>query len=377
MKNITIRSILILLIFTSCSTGKKSLQKGDYFSAVSKSVQRLKSDPDNKKAINVLKEGYQLTLDWSQEEMDMILSGNNSFKWENAIQLMKQINNLARQIRQTPAARKIISEPKTYSSELNMAVEKAANERYKTGISELELKTKESARIAFNHFRISNQFIPGYKNVLEKLAESKGLATINVVLEAIPVNTLNYKLTSEFFYNQVFNYLNNKFPKESFVNFYSPGEAEKAGLENPEFIVAIQFFDFSVGNTVHREVEEEVKNRVKIESKDTIRIQYKNYEAKIKTFTDEVNSGGVLDLKIIEFNTNKLMQNDRIPGSFKWMNDYAIFVGDIEALNKKQIELTQREAIPLPPKQDLFIEFTKPIYDQLTGKLSRFFRRYN
>ncbi|NQU51046.1 MAG: hypothetical protein HQ522_00755 [Bacteroidetes bacterium] len=377
MKNITIRSILILLIFTSCSTGKKSLQKGDYFSAVSKSVQRLKSAPDNKKAVNVLKEGYQLTLNWSQEEMDMILSGNNSFKWENAIQLMKQVNNLARQIRQTPAARKIIADPKTYSSELNMAVEKAANERYNAGISELELNTQESARIAFNHFRIADRFIPEYKNVLEKLAEAKSLATINVVLEAIPVNTINYKLTSEFFYNQVFNYLNNKFAKESFVNFYSPNEAERVGLENPDYVVALQFFDFSVGNTVRREVEEQVKNRVKIESKDTTRVQYKNYEAKIKTFTDEVNSRGILDVKIIEFNGNKLMQNDRIPGSFKWINDYAIYVGDIEALNKKQIELTQKKAVPLPPKQDLFIEFTKPIYDQLTGKLNNFFRRYN
>jgi hypothetical protein len=34
---------------------KKSIAKGDYFSAVSKAVERLKSSPDNKKALNVLK----------------------------------------------------------------------------------------------------------------------------------------------------------------------------------------------------------------------------------------------------------------------------------------------------------------------------------
>lgn len=377
MKNFSAHLLLLLLIVTSCTTGKKALEKGDYFSAVSKSVQRLKSDPDNKKAANVLKESYRITLDWTQEEMDMILSSNNAFKWEEAIQLMNQVNNLSQQIRQTPAARKIIANPKTYTSELTMAVEKAAEERYNAGIIEMEFNTRESARNAFNHFQKADRYIPGFKDVYEKLDEAKQLATTNVILEAIPVNTLNYKLTSEFFYNQVFNYLNNRFPRESLVNFYSPDEAETAGLNNPDFIVAMQFFDFSVGNTAHREVEEEVENKVKIESKDTTRVQYKNYKAKIKIFTDEVNSGGVLDMKIIEFNENKLIKNDRIPGSFKWINDYAIYVGDIEALNKKQIELTQRKAVPLPPKQDLFIEFTKPIYDQLTGKLNNFFSRYN
>lgn len=377
MKNLAGFLVLLLFISTSCSTGKKALQKGEYFSAVSKAVDRLKSAPDNRNATKVLKEGYPMAIEWSQEEMDMIISNNVNFKWERAIQLMQQVNNLSREIRQIPAARKIIKNPKTYSSELNMAQEKAAEERYNAGINELDYNTKESAKIAFNHFQMADRFIPEYKNVHEKLEESKMLATINMILETIPVNTSNYKLSSEFFYNQVFNYLNNRFPKESFVNFYSPEEAENVGINNPDFIVAMHFFDFSVGNTAHREVEEQAKSRVKIESKDTTRIQYKNYEAKIKTFTDEVNSGGVLDIKIFEFAGNKLMQNDRIPGSFKWINDYAIYVGDIEALDKKQIELIQRKAVPLPPKQDLFIEFTKPIYDQLTVRMNNFFRRYN
>lgn len=377
MRNVSAQILILLLILASCSTGKKALEKGNYFSAVSKAVQRLKSAPDSKKAADVLKNGYQLTSDWSQEELDMILTNNSAFKWERAIGVMNQVNSLAKQIRQTPAARKIITAPKTYTSELNMAIEKAANERYNAGVYELETNTKDAARAAHNHFRLANRYIPGYKNVYEKLAESKEFATVNVILEAIPTNTFKYKLSSEFFYNQVFNYLNNRYPKESFVNFYSPNEAESANVINPDFVVGIQFFDFSIGNTTHREVEEQVKKRVKIETKDTTRVQYKNYEAKIKIFTDEVNSGGILDLKIIEFRGNKLLQNDRIPGSYTWINDYAIFVGDIEALDKEHRELVNRKAIPLPPKQDLFIEFTKPIYDQLTKKLNYFFRRYS
>lgn len=368
---------LILIVLASCTSGKKALQKGDYYSAVSKAVQRLKSDTDHKKSVEVLREGYPLTLEYSQEELDIILSNNTAFKWESAIRIMNNVNSLASQIRQTPAARKIISNPKVYSSELNMAIEKAADERYEAGIYELGLNTRESGRTAFNHFYMADRFIPGYKDVFEKMEESKLLATVNVVLEQIPVNASNYKLSSEFFYDKVFEYLNNQYPRESFVNFYSPNQAENIGLERPDYIVAMGFFDFSVGNTAHSEVEKEVSKRVQIETKDSTRVQYKNYEAKVKIFTDEVNSGGLLELKIHEFENNKIVSNNRIPGSYTWINDYAIFVGDVEALDKEQSELIHRKAVPLPPKQDLFIEFTKPIYSQLTAQLNQFFRRFN
>jgi hypothetical protein len=367
----------LLIIFSACSTGKKALQKGDYFSAVSKAVERLKSSPDNKNANQVLEEGYPMTLEWSQEEMDMILSSNSAFKWEQAINLMQQVNQLSDLIRSTPAARKIIGNPKTYSSELSMASEKAAEERYNAGLAELEVNTRESARIAYEHFAKASQFVNNYKDSRELMATAKETATLRVVLQAIPVNTQRYRLSSEFFYNQVFEYLNNQFRPSGFVNFYSPFQAEKEGLKNPDFIVDMEFFDFSVGNLSHTEKEEKVERKVKIETRDTTKVEYKNYVAKLKTFSDQVLSGGTLRVQIIDTANDKIMSDELVPGTFTWINEYAIFVGDKEALDNRQLELTKRKALPLPPEQDLFIEFTKPIYSQVTQNLNRFFRRYN
>ncbi|MCD6354447.1 MAG: hypothetical protein J7L95_02760 [Prolixibacteraceae bacterium] len=370
--------LLLSLIFVlSCSTGKKALQKGDYFSAVTKAVERLRSNPDNENAARVLKESYPMAIDWSQEEMDLALTSNASFKWGKAVDLMEQINHLSNIIRKTPAAREIIKSPKNYSTELNMAREKAADARYRSGEKELEQNTRDAARIAYDDFSKADRLMPGYKNVYEKLSLSKKLATVYVIIEAIPVNTLNFKLSSEFFYNQVFNFLNQRFPEESFVNFFSPKQAKNAKIKYPDFIVRMEFFDFEVGNTVHNEKEELIENRVKIETKDTTKTEYKTYKAKLKTFTDVVDSKGRLRVRIVEPNNNKLFMDEILPGAFEWINDYAIFIGDKEALNKKQLELTKHKALPLPEKQDLFIEFTKPLYDQLTVKLKRFFRDYD
>jgi hypothetical protein len=369
--------LMLLLLLVSCSTGKKALQKGDYFSAVLKAVERLKSAPENKNANKVLKDGYPMTIEWAQEEMDLILTSNNTFKWEQAVGLMRQVNQMSDEIRSTPAARKIIINPKTYTSELNMATEKAAEERYNAGLAELDINTRESARIAYDHFSKADQFMNNYKNVRNLMVTAKEIATLRVVVQAIPVNTQRYRLSSEFFYNQVFEYLNNQFRPSGFVNFYSPNQAEKEKLKNPDFIVDMEFFDFSVGNLSRSEKEETVEKRVKIDSRDTTKVEYKNYVAKLKIFRDQVSSGGNLRVRIIDPGNDKLLMDELVPGSFIWVNEYAMFVGDKEALNNNQFELTKGKAVPLPPEQDLFIEFTKPIYNQVTQNLNRFFRRYN
>ena len=374
-RNFLIFYVLIFII-SSCSTGKKALEKGDYFSAISKSVERLKSDPDNKKAVKVLEDGYPLALEWSQEEIDLALSSNAAFKWEGAINQMEQVNRMSDLIRSTPAARKIVSNPKSYTSELNMAYEKAAEARYNVGLNELGKNTREAARAAFDNFYKANRLVSNYKDAADKMNEAKEIATLKVIVEAAVVNTQRYKLSSQFFYDQVFKYLSNNYSKNGFVHFFSPEQAGKFKINQPDFIVQMEFFDFSVGNLTRTVNEENLLKKVPVERKDSTRVKEITYSAKLKTYTDEVVSGGRLNLRVIDFNTSDLMRNNLIPGSFTWVNQYAIFAGDKEALSKQQLQLTQKQALPLPSEQDLFIEFTKPIYDQLVNQIDQFFRKY-
>jgi hypothetical protein len=375
MRNKFLALFLVPLILFGCSSGKKALQKGNYYAALTKAVERLKSNPSHKNATKVIENGYPMALQWWQEEIDQTLSSNQEFKWEYTVVIMLQVNSLDKLIRSTPAARQIIPTTKSYGNELNMAMERAAINRYDAGILLLNENSNQAARQAYEHFHKANQYFPGYKDVHQKMQVAKQMATIKVVVEAITVRTRNYQLSSEFFYDQVFEYLYQNFSPESFVAFYSPAEAENLQIERPDFIVNMEFYDFSVGNLVRNEKEENLVKRVKVPVNDTTEVS-KTYRAKLKTFTDEVISGGRLEYRVTDFNTNQLIRNELIPGSFTWINRYAIFAGDAEALTDEQFALTQNRALPLPPNQELFIEFTRPIYDRLTADLYSFFRKY-
>ena len=375
--------LLGLLFASSCSSGKKSLQRGNYADAIMKATVRLQSDPNNRKAAQVLREGYPMALAYYQEETDILLAGNDPFKWEKTLRIMETVNRMSETIRQTPAARQLIAAPKTYTSELMMVRERAAGERYRRGMDMLEQGNRLAAREAYNHFVQAARHVPGYENTEEMIHIAKEQATLKVVLEAIPVRSALYSLSSGFFYQQVFESLVRRFPEQRFVNFYSPDEAEEMRLD-ADMVINLEFFDFMIGRLQHSEREEEltklVEERVVVrQTRDTTIYETRKVQkrGKIKVITDQVRASGVLEMKIADYQGGKLLVVDHVPGEFVWINQYGIFVGDKEVLEKKHHDILANKAYPPPAPQELFMGFSRPVFDQLTARLINYFRQFD
>jgi hypothetical protein len=108
---------------------------------------------------------------------------------------------------------------------------------------------------------------------------------------------------------------------------------------------------------------------------DTVKV-YGTVKATMYYSKKSTTSKGVLNFKIIDAKTNAVLAVERIPGEYVWISEWATFNGDERALTPQQLQLCkQREKVP-PPAQDLFIEFTKPIYDRLTIKIKDFYKGY-
>ena len=72
-------------------------------------------------------------------------------------------------------------------------------------------------------------------------------------------------------------------------------------------------------------------------------------KGKIKILTDQVASGGLLELKTVEFQSQKIVFTDKIPGQYMWQNKYGIFVGDNEVLDKDLSNILKNKMIMPPP----------------------------
>ncbi len=370
---------LILIILAGCSSGKKAYEHGDYYGAVMQAASRLRQKPDHEKSSEALRNAYPLALASIEEQAKNQIASNSPYKWKSAIQSYDQINRLYEEIKQCPGCMRVIKDPVNYYAEIGPLKEKAAEESYNSGITNLMKGNRIEARKAYFNFVDAQNFAPGFKDVVEYLAKSKDVATLKVIVEQIPVPA-RYNLSGGFFQDKVESYLHSQYPDQGFIKFYTPQEATSINLEDADQILRMQFDDFSVGNSVLKEKEETfTRDSVKIgETKLSGKLMpvYGTVKAKYTTYRKEIISRGLLSMVTVDAKTSGVLATRKFSGEYVWVSQWARFNGDERALNDKQLSLcNQREQQP-PQQQDLFLEFTKPIYNQLLPAIKGFYQNY-
>ncbi|HEY0741256.1 MAG TPA: hypothetical protein VGD40_07340 [Chryseosolibacter sp.] len=368
----------LIALICACSSGKKAFERGDYFDAVTKAIGRLRQKPDHSKSAETLKAAYPLALEFYETQANNEIASNSPFKWKNAIQSYNTINTMYEQIRQCPGCMKVIKSPKNYYAELGPLKEKAAEESYNAGITDLMKGTRADAKRAYFNFADAHAFVPGYKDVVEYLDKSKFEATVKVYLEQIPVPA-RYNLSGGFFQDKVEEFVHSTYREDGFVKFFTPAAAKNVTYPMDQ-IMRIQFDDFSVGNIAIREKEETVTKdsvrvgETKIEGK-TVPV-YNTVKAKLTTYRKEVKSSGLVSMLILDAKTNGVLTHKKFEGDYVWVNTWARFNGDERALTDQQLNQCKQKEMQPPQNQDLFLEFTKPIFSQLTPAIKSFYSAY-
>jgi hypothetical protein len=367
------------IVLAACSSGKKALERGDYYDAVVKAVHRLRQKPDHSKSIETLKNAYPLALEFYETRANNEIASNTEFKWKNAIQAYQSVNVMYEEIKQCPACMKVIRTPKNYYAEMGPLKEKAAEESYTAGINALMKGTRTDAKRAYYNFKDAQSFVSGYKDVVEYIDKAKFEATVKVILEQIPVPA-RYNLSGGFFQDQVEAYLNSNYTDQGFVKFYTPAQARNGSLPQADQVLRIQFDDFSVGNVNLKEKEETVtKDSVKVgEAKvegKTVPV-YNTVKAKLVTYRKEVISTGLLSMIVVDAKSNSVLTHKKFNGDYSWVNTWARFNGDERALTDLQLNSCKQKEMQPPGNQDLFLEFTRPIYNQLVPAIRGFYQNY-
>lgn len=383
MKAMITKAVLLIaasIIFISCSkSGTKALDKGDYYNAVLQSVDKLKKDVDNEKSLAVLPEAYTYASQDLLADISSAKNANQQFRFERVLNDYAKLNKMHDLIARCMPCRRVIS-PTSYFKEAEEARDLAANERYRYANEMLEKGTIESGREAFDSFEELFQFAPNFKDVRAKMDEALDAGSYHVVVEQPTINSRTYQLSHEYFQEQIDEFLRENKRVNKFIRFYSPSEA-KASKVKPDHIVRLEFVDFVVGETFLEKKETTLTSVDSVKTGTaTVKGEKVDVYAKVKAkFYDNrkvVNSKGLLVMEIFDFQNDKLLKKEELPGEFTWVNEWASFNGDERALTDKELALTKnKEEVP-PAPQQLFIEFSRPIYEQFTYRIKRFYDDY-
>jgi len=369
--------LLLILVLSNCSSGKKTLEKGNYYQSTIQAIERLRKNPDHKKSREVLAESYPLSVKYYTDRVYNYRHSSDPFKSGKIIQQYEMLDALYEQIMRSPGALAVIPDPVKYYDEIRSLSETAAEERYAAGLRSMDLGSREDAKIAYTHFNMADVYSPDYKDVRIKMEEALDAATLKIIVDQIPVPTVNFQLSVEFFQDQVEEFLFH-YNQNEFVKFYS---TKDTWLENPDQIMIVMFDQFSVGNTNNLQKTKEVKNDSVVVGKVTMEDGTKKdvigeVKATFTEYTREIISKGLLSMRIVDANTERVIMHEKFPGEFVWVSKWANFNGDERALTPGEMKLTKRKPLDPPPPQEMFIEFTKPIYSQFTGTVTNYYNNY-
>ena len=420
-------------ILISCASSTKYYQQGKYDAAIRLAVKKLRKKPTKEKEILILEQAYDRANKKDNDRLNFLKMEGNPSMWDEVhtrYSSLKTRQTLVQEVMplELLSTGRMIQFPNiNYDEEIINSKKNAAKYFYEHGLVLLAKGDRENAKKAYYDFEKVKQFYSNYEDVDAKLKEALWLATLKVIAEPIPMHSATFALSNEFFDNKINEFLGTM-PGSKFVRFYTVGEAKAEGVTNPSHVIKIQFDDFVVGQLIIKEKETQVqKNNVVMGIKDgnqimtgndkikichvvpnktpvtqsisasareshskhgdylgpcsttpttDMEVMYGTAKAKVNIINRTLISNGVLDFKIIDFQTNKVLTQEKFPGEYGWTNVYGTFSGDERALNQAQYDAVHNAMLQPPPPQVLFTEFTKPIYDQLVGKIKTFYANY-
>jgi hypothetical protein len=357
-----------IALLNACSSGKAALKQGDYYDAVLQAVNRLRQNPDHKKSKEVLATSYQMAIDYLETDAQNQIASNANFKWRNAVGDYEKINNLYEQIRTSPGALKVIPKPINKYKELTDVKSKAAEETYEEAIIYMLKNTRDDAKQAYFLFQESNALSPGYRESVEMMEQSKFNATIKVVVEPAMRNYYDWNFEPVIF----------GVDPSQFVKFYTPRQAQDAGLTQIDQFVRLVVNGYTEGKPTTSKREVIYKDSVKVGEK-TVNAQkvpiYEKVTGTMVTYEKRITSRGSITLFIKDANSSVELRNSELVAEDDWTDRWATCSGDQRAIPQVNKKLCGNKE-PYMARDYLLGQSKKNLDNKLANALTNFYSGY-
>lgn len=360
MKNYYLFFFIALVI--GCSSGKKAYNRGDYYAAVLKAVNRLRQAPNHKVSSDILRKSYQLAVNTVDSDVKNLIAIDAPFKWKKAMEKYNLINVLYQEIRTSPAALRIIPDPVNRFEEVKNLKEKAAEESYQAGIEALMKPTRDDAKKAYYLFQEASNLVEHYKESIEMMEKAKDVATLRVVVEVLPYPQKNFEPA-------IFNAYSNPF-----IKFLKKAEVP---IERVDQYLTLYPPGFSQSRPRVESLQQQYTDSVKVGEKKTpggaVPV-YEKVKATMTVYTKTITALSTMQL-VITSAAGGSLRDTKIKSSQKWTREWSVCQGDKSAIPEKYRGSCGREE-PFMEEMFLLNATDNDLNSQLALEMRTFYRQY-
>lgn len=374
--------IAITILFSGCGSSKKQLEKGNYDAAIATAVKQLRKDPDDNKQIATLERSYKIVNEQDNERIRFLKLEGRPQNYDEIYLIYKRMSDrqaMVRTVMPLNAGTRSVEFPYVdYVPEMIAAKRKSADFYYAHGNELMKTGIKENYRQAYFEFIRAKEYVGDYEGIDGKIMDAKylGMSRVYVSLQ----NTTMIKFPKEF--EEDLLTVNLQALNSEWVEFHTINLDEKTEYDyfinvNIRNIAVSPDQTSQVDSVIRREVEDgftyqlDAKGNVMRDtSGNDIRIKkYKTLQcAMISTLqTKSCRIDG--DIETIQMNPEKLLKKDPIGAQSTFENVSARAVGDLGALNARQLERTKTQIIPFPSDIDMVLRCSDSVKNAIRGSI--------
>lgn len=377
IKNILALFIATILLF-GCSSSSKQLQKGDYDAAMEKAAKKIKKNPGDFEEVDVFNDAYRMAYLKDNTDVKRLKQQGNPANWSKIYAIYSRMNRRQDLAMSLPATG-VVYEEQDFFSEMENARKKATEYAYAQGVVHLNKNNRLDARKAYDRFQEANRFTPNYKDVNEKLTESrfKGMTNVffnienkanvvipkqllidlkNIHVDDLDKGWINYDNTVDT--NRNYHYSVILTMEQILV---SPEEVKESfATETKEVEDGFEYQLDDNGNVV----KDSLGNDIKVP-------KYKTISCNIRRVAQRKTARVSGFIYYFDNATDKQMKKEPITSDALFENFYATANGDIAALNPRSQQELNSEPLPFPPTPSLLMQagdvlkgMTKEIIDR-------------
>ncbi|MFN8239382.1 MAG: hypothetical protein U0X39_01360 [Bacteroidales bacterium] len=351
----------LAVILSGCGGSKKQLEKGNYDASIDKAVKQLRKDPDDKKQLAVLETAYKIANDQDLERVRFLKMEGKPNSWDEIYIIYKRLFDRQSMVRSIPGS---AFQYVDYMPDMVMAKKKAADFYYAHGVELMKNNMKDSYRQAYAEFIRAKEYVGDYEGIDAKIADARYLGMSRVFVSLQNRSILKFPpefeeqllaldlpaLNSDWVEYHTQN-LDKNTQYDYFVNVnvntvaVSPDQTTQAdSVIKREIQDGFSYVLDKKGNVM----KDSLGNDIKMKKYKTVQC------ALIETHQSKAcRIEG--DIEVIQVNPNKVLKKDPIGAQSNFFHASARALGDLQALNARQLEKTKSQALPFPTDIDMVL----------------------
>ena len=382
MKRIVPVIIILTILLSGCGSSKKQLQKGNYDAAIQKAVKNLRKDPNDAKQINILSQAYKVSNEQDNERVRFLKMEGKPNNWDEIYLVYKALNDrqsLVRTVTPLNMNGKSVDFPYVdYMPEMVNSKRKAADFYYAHGNELMKSGIKESSRQAYAEYLRAKEYVGDYEGIDNKIQDARlqGISRVFVSIQ----NTSVIKFPKEF----EDDLLALDLPRlnSDWVEYYTQNLNENTQYD---YFVNVNIKNVAVSpdqslqrdSVIKRDIEDgfsyvlDKKGNVMRDSlgNDLKQKKYKTVQcALVETVQSKVcRIDG--DIEVVQMNPNKALKKDPIGAQSNFENISSRALGDIQALNQRQLERTKTSIVPFPTDLEMIMRCSESLKVAIRGAI--------